>query len=188
MILFTGGVCLSACWDTTPQTRHPPGPGTLLPSRDQAHTPWEQAPTPLEQATPPAQSMLGDMVNAWVVCILCSQGVCLSACWDTTPQTRHPPRTRHPPPPPPPPGTMHTPPGSRHPPPWSRQPPPPAQSMLGDMVNARVVCILLECNLVHFIFSFYKRACQKIKLLRCLMKYYTCNFYRIFMKERTENT
>ena len=35
VILFTGGVCLSACWDTTPpqhqsppRSRHPPGPGT----------------------------------------------------------------------------------------------------------------------------------------------------------------
>ena len=24
VILFTGGVCLSACWDTIPQSRHPP--------------------------------------------------------------------------------------------------------------------------------------------------------------------
>ena len=54
----------------------------------------------------------------------CSQGgVCLSACWDTTP----------------PPGTSPPPPQTRH---------PPAQSMLGDTVNARAVCILLECNLV----------------------------------------
>ena len=37
-----------------------------------------------------------------------------------------------------------TPPGTRHPP----GPDPPAQSMLGDMVKARAVCILLECNLV----------------------------------------
>ena len=42
------------------------------------------------------------------------------------------------------------PPGSRHPP--SRQSPleqtPPEQCMLGDTVNKRAVCILLECNLV----------------------------------------
>ena len=90
----------------------------------------------------------------------------------------HPPRIRHMHPPgtmhPPktmlpwdhaPPGTMHpsrpcTPHGTMHPPdhalphpqdhapPRPRTPPPPAQSMLGDMVNTRVVCILLECNLV----------------------------------------
>ena len=59
-----------------------------------------------------------------------------------TPQSRHPPGQttplgRHPPP-------------GRHP--QSRRPPQeqthPPQSMLGDMVNARVVHILLECNLV----------------------------------------
>ena len=33
-------------------------------------------------------------------------------------------------------------------PPQDQAPTPPAQSMLGDMVNARVVRILLECNLV----------------------------------------
>ena len=53
-------------------------------------------------------------------------GVCLSACWDTTP-----------PGPGPPPGTRHLP-GTRH--------PPPEQSILGDTVNERAVCILLECN------------------------------------------
>ena len=37
------------------------------------------------------------------------------------------------------------PPGSRHPP---TADPLPAQSMLGDTVNARAVCILLECKLV----------------------------------------
>ena len=74
-------------------------------------------------------------------------GVCLSACWDTTPPPEaDPPESRHPP------GSRHTspqeadppqeaePPGSRH--------PPPAQCMLGDTVNKRAVCILLECNLV----------------------------------------
>ena len=48
------------------------------------------------------------------------------------PQEQAPPRSRHPP--------EQAPPRSR--------PPPPAQSMLGDTVNARVVRILLECNLV----------------------------------------
>ena len=47
------------------------------------------------------------------------EGVCLSACWDT-------PRKQKPP-------------GSRH---------PHEQCMLGDTVNKRAVCILLECNLV----------------------------------------
>ena len=42
VILFTGGVCLSACWDATPQSWYPP------PSR---YTPREQAP-PLDQAPP----------------------------------------------------------------------------------------------------------------------------------------
>ena len=61
------------------------------------------------------------------VCDSFHRGVCLSACWDTTPQTRHPPRA----------GTV----------PWSRHP--AVQCMLGDTVNKRVVCILLECNLVY---------------------------------------
>ena len=59
----------------------------------------------------------------------------LSACWDTTPPRpgTPPPKTRHPP-------------GTRH--------PSPAQCMLGVTVNKRAVCILLECNLVHWIFLF----------------------------------
>ena len=71
----------------------------------------------------------------------CSQrgGVCLSACWDTTPQA-DPPPSRHP---------LEQTPQCRHPP---EQTPPgadtPRQSMLGDTVNARAVRILLECNLV----------------------------------------
>ena len=47
VILFTGGVCLSACWDTTP-----PRP----------RTPPLGADTP-----PPEQCMLGDTDNKWVV-------------------------------------------------------------------------------------------------------------------------
>ena len=48
VILFTEGICLSACWDTPLRTRHPPGPGT--PPQDQAHHPrcracWEIRPT-----------------------------------------------------------------------------------------------------------------------------------------------
>ena len=54
------------------------------------------------------------------ICDSVNRGVCLSACWDTSP---------------PGPGTP-----SEH--------PSPAQSMLGDTVNERAVRILLECNLV----------------------------------------
>ena len=83
VILFTGGVCLSACWDTnppweqTPQSRppgsrHPPGadtPGTRhpqeqTPPQDQTHprsTPLEQ--TPPRADTPP-------QVYRQLVCIL----------------------------------------------------------------------------------------------------------------------
>ena len=39
------GVCLSACWDTTPQTRHSPRPGTTSP---------DQAPPP-RPGTPPTR-------------------------------------------------------------------------------------------------------------------------------------
>ena len=51
VILSTGGgICLSACWDTTPP---PPGPG----SRDQAHPPGTRhtplGPGPPDQAPPP---------------------------------------------------------------------------------------------------------------------------------------
>ena len=78
-------------------------------------------------------------------------GVCLSTCWDTYPGSRHPPPEQTPPQSRPP-WSRH-PPRSRHPPgadtPPSRHPPgadiPPR--MLGDTV------ILLECNLVLYIFS-----------------------------------
>ena len=62
------------------------------------------------------------------------RGICLGACWDTTPLGTSPPPSRTPPPGP---GT-----------PWSRHPPPQEQGMLGDTVNEWAVCILLECNLV----------------------------------------
>ena len=67
-------------------------------------------------------------------------GVCLSACWDTTPrdQAGTPPRTRYPP-------------GPGTPPPQTRHP--PEQSMLGDTVNEWVVRILLECILVIKVFK-----------------------------------
>ena len=77
------------------------------------------------------------------------------------PGHRHPPRSR------PHPGAGT--PGTRHPPradtlpgadtPQSRHPlgpgTPLAQCMLGDTVNKRAVCILLECNLVCYLFPFY---------------------------------
>ena len=69
VILSTRGVCLSACWDTTPpgadtpQSRHPPGADTPLeqtPPRADT-SPQEQTP-PLEQtplgADPPEQTPL----------------------------------------------------------------------------------------------------------------------------------
>ena len=61
----------------------------------------------------------------------CSWGVCLSACWDTTPQTRHP-QTRHPLGPGTPPGTRHLP--------------------LCRRLLLRTLRILLECILVHKVF------------------------------------
>ena len=90
---------------------------------------------------------------------------CLSACWDTTPTPRaEPPREQTPQeqtradtpqsrsPQDQPPHQEQTPLlGTRHLAP--DQPPPRTrhslvQRMLGDTVNARAVCILLECNLV----------------------------------------
>ena len=70
----------------------------------------------------------GNIFTQFVI-LFTGGGVCLSACLDTTtPREQTPPRAD---------------------PPWSR--PPPAQSMLGDTVNARTVRILLECNLVAVI-------------------------------------
>ena len=95
------------------------------------------------------------------------EGVCLSACWDTTPLQDQVPPWDHAPIP----HLDQVPPGTRHPsptwtghppdqappspdqaPPWTRHPPrtrhPPEQSMPGDTVNERAVRILLKCNLV----------------------------------------
>ena len=91
-----------------------------------------------------------------------------------------------------PPPWKQTPPGSSHPPrkqipPWSRPPwkqthlpeadtpqeadtphpweqTPPPQSMFGDMVNARVVRILLECNLVFFMRSHIVQSATSCRL------------------------
>ena len=79
--------------------------------------------------------------------ILLTEGVCLSACWDTTPPPpSRPPRSRHHPP-------EQTPPRSRHP--RSRHPPP--GSRLRHTVNERPVRILLECILgLKFYFQMTK--------------------------------
>ena len=77
------------------------------------------------------------------------RGVCLSACWDTTPPLEADPPDQTPPyllgaesPWEQTLQTRHTPsPGSR--PPWE-------ECMLGDTVNERAVRILLECILVRF--------------------------------------
>ena len=94
MILFTGGgVCLSACWDTT----HPPGADT--PTSPRADTPLEQTPpesrhSPLGADTPPGAD---------------------------PPGTRQPPRNQvHPLGLSTPPRTKYTPPGTKYTPPGSR--------------------------------------------------------------------
>ena len=71
------------------------------------------------------------------------------------PQEQTPPRGRHPlgadaPPPKSRPPLEADPPEQTYP--TLEQTPPPAQSMLGDTVNARAVRILLECKLVQFCF------------------------------------
>ena len=87
-------------------------------------------------------------------------GVCLSACWDNTtpplhPQEQTPPPGQTPLPGADPPGhtpqEQTTPPGQT--PPGPGTPPLLEQSMLADTVNERVVCILLECNLVKRVFT-----------------------------------
>ena len=80
--------------------------------------------------------------------ILFTGGVCLSACWDTTPPEQTPPGSRHPP-------EQQPPPRSRHPP---RSSSPPPGSRLQYTVYERPVRILLECILVWvFFFSFSSR-------------------------------
>ena len=62
VILSTGGVCLSACWDTTPprsrppQSRHPPGADT--------HPPREQT-TPPREADSGIRSTSGRYASYW---------------------------------------------------------------------------------------------------------------------------
>ena len=99
------------------------------------------------------QRSWGKIMFLHVCVILFTGGVCLSACWDT-----HPPWQGRPPPPRGP-SWQGKPPWQGSPPPWQGRPPwqgdppcppgkadPPAQCMLGETVNKRAVCILLECN------------------------------------------
>ena len=81
---------------------------------------------------PPANEVWGKVIFLHPLS-LCSQrgGACLSARWDTTPTPLGP----------------CTPP-NHAPHPLRDHAPSPAQSMLGDTVNARAVRILLECNFV----------------------------------------
>ena len=97
----------------------------------------------IERHILPPATKLGQGYIFTGVCDSVNRGVCLSACWDTIPRSRHPPWEQ-------------TPPWSRHPPrsrhPRADTPPeqtPPVQSMLGDTFNAGAVRILLECNLVR---------------------------------------
>ena len=110
---------------------------------------------------PPANEVCEGCVFTHVCQSFCSRGgwVCPIACWDTPPwdqrqappwdqRQTHPPGTRGRPPwdqrqTNPIPGPEEGPPGTRH---------PPAQYMLGDTCNKRAVCILLEFNLVIYLF------------------------------------
>ena len=79
-----GGVCISACWDTTsppwgqtpPRSRHPPGADTPR-SR---HPPGADTPPQEQTPPPPVQSMLGDTVNARAVRILLECNLVPIAC------------------------------------------------------------------------------------------------------------
>ena len=156
-----GGVCLSACWDTTPPGGDPPGPGNPL-GGDPHGTRYPLGGDPPRPGTPPSpvQSMLGDMVNAWVVriqleCNLVDPNVFTSVYQEFcprgwgghvchTPPAMHTPCHACPPPCTPPPCTpCHT-----HPLPPSMPPAMHAPPMLRDAVNERAVRILLECILV----------------------------------------
>ena len=144
-----------------PRSRHPPEEDT--PGEADTASPWEadtpqeqtpslEADTPWEANTPPKQ---------------------------TPPGSRHPPERQTPP--------EADPPGSRHPlgsryPPEADNPPTPTQeadtpqkadttpqSILGDTVNVRAVCILLECNLVWP--NFWRKLHGKWKKIRLRGRY-----------------
>ena len=140
---------------------HPPEQADPRPQNKQSPTPSGEVATAADSYWNaffllPANEVWGSVIFLHLSVILFTAGVCLSACWDT-----HPPGSRHP-------WSRHPPPRSRHPPweqtpleqtpsPRSRHPPmgadPPAQCMLGDTVNKRAVCILLECNLVNTVIN-----------------------------------
>ena len=85
-----GGVCLSACWDTTPPgSRHPP----------RADTPPEQTPPPQEQTPhPPEQISLRSRQPPWS---RHPPGADVSTPpKQTPPRSRYHPRSTPPPPPP----------------------------------------------------------------------------------------
>ena len=169
--MFTG-VCLST-GGRVPDQVHPPGPGTPPGSRQappEEQTPWTRytppgADTPPQEQTPPRSRH--------------SPGADTPPGADP-PQSRHPGRSRHPPCPQGeyltryprdqvhPPGA-DTPPEQTHPQgpgtPLRADTPlgedtPLVKCMLGDTVNARAVCILLECNLV----TICEQSCGKVML------------------------
>ena len=128
--LGQGNIFRSVCQEFCPQgggfSRPTPGGRGrgCIPACNEADTPQQIAtaasgtyPTGMHSYYCPQRSW-GKVMFLHVCVILFSVHV-LSACWDT-----HPP--------------------------WQGDPPgketPPAQCMLGDTVNKRAVCILLECN------------------------------------------
>ena len=60
VILFTGGVCLSACWDTTSRIRYPPGAATPPPPKQTP--PRSRPPT---EADSGIWSMSGRYASYW---------------------------------------------------------------------------------------------------------------------------
>ena len=89
---------------------------------------------------PPANEVWGKVIFS-VACVknFVHGGVCLSAYWDTTTTPTTPTAMDQALPGADTPWDQAHSPGTRY---------PPAQCMLGDTVNKRTVCILLECNLV----------------------------------------
>ena len=78
------------------------------------------------------------------ICDSVHRGVCLNACWDTThPPGQDPPLDQA--------GTPQDQAGT----PQDQAGIPPEQRILGDTVNERAVCILLECNLLS---TFYHKS------------------------------
>ena len=136
------GVCLSACWDTSPreadppESRHPPEQTTP----QEADPPGSRPPglgTPPQSRHPPEQTHPPLGRPPWE---------------QTPPQTRHPPWEQTPPDQAPP--QEQTPREQTHP---LEQTPPgpgthPPRSRLQHTVNERTVRVLLECILVIFCF------------------------------------